>query len=115
MRLVHRVRQLERVRALAAPSTPMDRFQRALDKASVRLTGKCADQLSDQTRELVISDLADSFFRQLNEADSETLMAELARVAFGDDTEALAAAEREALASLDADSRSAAVAPRRPS
>jgi hypothetical protein len=115
MRLVHRVRQLERVRALGGPSTPMERFQRELDKASVRLTGKCADQLSDQSRELVMSDLRESFFRQLSEAESETLMAELAKIAFGDDTEALAAAEREVLASLDAGSQCIAGAPRRQS
>jgi hypothetical protein len=115
MRLVHRVRQLERVRALARPCTPMDRFQRALNESSVRLTGKCADQLSDQTRELVMSDLRESFFRQLSEVESESLMAELAWLAFGEDTEALATAEREVLASLGADLRSAAVAPGRPS
>jgi hypothetical protein len=55
----------------------------------------------------------ESFFRQLSEADSETLMAELAS-AFGGDTEALAAADREVLASLDADSQcTAAGAPGR--
>ena len=42
-------------------------------------------------------------------------MAELARLAFGDDTEALAAAEREVLASLDAGSQCIAVAPGRQS
>ena len=114
MSLVHRLRQLERVKALARPCTPVDRFQRALDEASVRLTGECADQLSDQSRELVMSDLRESF-RQLSETDSETLMTELAKIAFGDDTEALAAAEREVLASLDAGSQCIAVAPGRPS
>jgi hypothetical protein len=115
MSLVHRLRQLERVKALARPCTPVDRFQRALDEASVRLTGECADQLSDQSRELVMSDLRESFFRQLSETDSETLMTELAKIALGDDTEALAAAEREVLASLDAGSQCIAVAPGRPS
>jgi hypothetical protein len=115
IRLVHRVQQLERVKALARPCTPVDRFQRALEEASVRLTGKCADQLSDQSRELVMSDLRESFFRQLSETDSETLMTELAKIAFGDDTEALAAAEREVLASLDAGSQCIAVAPGRQS
>jgi hypothetical protein len=115
MRLVHRVRQLERVKALAPARTPMDRFHRALNEASVRLTGKGADQLSDQSRELVMSDLRESFFRQLSEAESETLMAELARLAFGDDTEALAAAEREVMASLETESKGGAVVPGRPS
>ena len=115
MSLVHRLRQLERVKALARPCTPVDRFQRALDDASVRLTGKRSSHLSDQSREQVMSDLRESFFRQLSETDSETLMTELAKIALGDDTEALAAAEREVLASLDAGSQCIAVAPGRQS
>jgi hypothetical protein len=51
-----------------------------------------------------MSNLRESFFPQLSETDSETLMSELATLAFGDDTEALAAAEREVLASLAAES-----------
>ena len=117
MRLVHRVRQLERVRALAGPSTPMERFQRALDKSSVRLTGKCFDQISgdDVAVDLVLNDLGQSFVRELGDSDLETLTAELARIAFGGGALALEAAEREVLASLDTDSRSVAVAPGRPS
>jgi hypothetical protein len=88
----------------------MERFQRELDKASVRLTGKCSSLLSDQSRELVMSDLRESFFRQLSETESETLMAELAKIAFGDDTEALAAAELEVLASLETESQGGATA-----
>jgi len=55
-----------------------------------------------------MSDLQESFFRQLSETDSETLMTELAKIAFGDDAEALAAAELEVLASLDAESQGGA-------
>jgi hypothetical protein len=116
MRFVHRVRQLERVRALASPSTLMERFQRALDKASVRLTGKCFDQISgdDAAVELVLNDLSQSFVRQLDDSELETLSGELARVAFGGDAEALAAAEREVL-SLDAVPQGGAIAPGRSS
>ena len=115
MRLVHRIRQLERVRALAGPSTPMERFQRALDEASVRLTGKCFDQISgdDAAVDLVLNDLGQSFVRELGDSELETLTAELARIAFGGDAEALAAAEREVLATLDAESQGGGRAPGR--
>jgi hypothetical protein len=110
MRLVHRVRQLERVKALARPCTPVDRFQRALDEASVRLIGKCFDRIAgdDAAVNFVLNDLSQSFIRELADNDLETLSAKLAQIAFGDDTEALAAAEREVLASLDAESQGGA-------
>jgi hypothetical protein len=38
--MTRRVRHLERLEALARPSTPMERFQLALNEAAVRLTGK---------------------------------------------------------------------------
>lgn len=109
MRLVHRVRQLERVRALAGPPTARDRFQRALDEASVRLTGKRAEQISGDAAALdvVFAELRQSYIGQLTDTDLEILLAEFERIAFGGDAEARAAAEREAIASLDADPRSA--------
>jgi hypothetical protein len=55
------------------------------------------------------------FVRELADSELETLTAELARIAFGGDALAVAAAEREVLASLDAELRSAAVAPGRSS
>jgi hypothetical protein len=115
MRLAHRVRHLERLEGLAPGSSPLERFQRALNEAALRLTGKCADELSGEAADLVISQLTTSFFGQLNEVDMEALTIDLERIAFGGDAEALAAAEREVLASLDAESRSTAVAPGRPS
>ena len=95
----------------------MERFQRELDKASVRLTGECFDQISgdDAAVDLVRNDLGQSFARELADSDLKTLTAELARTAFGGDGLAPEAAEREVLVSMDADSRSAAVAPGRPS
>uniref|UniRef100_Q01P73 Uncharacterized protein n=1 Tax=Solibacter usitatus (strain Ellin6076) TaxID=234267 RepID=Q01P73_SOLUE len=58
--------------------------------------------------DLVLNDLSQSFVRELGDSDLETLTAELARIAFDGDALALEAAEREVLASLDADSRSGA-------
>jgi hypothetical protein len=113
MRLAHRIPQLERVRVLARLSTPVDRFQRAFNEAAVRLAGKCFDRIAgdDAAVNLVLNDLSQPFIRELADNDLETLMAELARIAFGDDTEALAAAEREVLASLDGDSQGGAGPP----
>jgi Arc/MetJ family transcription regulator len=53
----------------------MERFQRALDEASVRLTGKCFDRISGDYAavDLVLNDLGQSFVRELGDSDLETL------------------------------------------
>ncbi|MCU1236699.1 MAG: hypothetical protein JWP63_4666 [Candidatus Solibacter sp.] len=105
MRLLHRVQQLERAKGPASPPTPLERLHRALDAASIRTTGRRYDQISgdEGAVNLVMEDLGQSFIRELADAELATLIAESERLAFGTDTEALKAAEREVLASLDAE------------
>ena len=62
---------------------------------------------------LVMEDLGTSFIRQLSDSDAESLTVEFARTAFGDDAEALEAAEREVLALLDAEAQCFTSAPGR--
>ena len=110
MRLAHRLRQLGRMHGLKRAPSPMEQFQRAFDEASIRLTGKCGDQIAgdDAAVDLVMYDLGQSFIRTLTDADLATLAAEFERLAFRNDTQALEAAEREMLASLDAEAQCAA-------
>jgi len=76
-----RIRKLE---ALACPSTPMERFLRALNEASAKLTGKGAKQIAhdDPAFDLVLNDLQESFVRKLSDADLESLTTDLERIAF---------------------------------
>ena len=102
---------------LQRPARRTSATDRGLPRQEVRqanaLAGKCFDRIAgdDAAVNLVLNDLSQPFIRELADNDLETLMAELARIAFGDDTEALAAAEREVLASLDGDSQGGAGPP----
>ena len=102
MRLANRVQKLERTEVLKRHLSPLDQFQRALNDAAVRLTGRdLSFVLGDEpTLEQVMDDLQDSFFRKLSDADLARLTAELERIAFAGDTAAVEAAKREALADL---------------
>ena len=63
----------------------MERFQRALNEAAVRLTGKSTDLVARDglALELVMDDLQDSFVRKLSDADLANLITELEGIAFG--------------------------------
>jgi hypothetical protein len=82
VKLEHRIQNLERLDALAHPPSPMDRFQRALNEAAIRLTGKRADLIGHDitARALVMDDLKESFVRKLNDADLASLITEMERI-----------------------------------
>jgi hypothetical protein len=77
----------------------MDRFQRALNDAAVRLTGTEFGSIPNDgpAQELVLEEVHESFIRKLSDADLAVVMRELERIAFGGDTEAMELAWREAL------------------
>jgi hypothetical protein len=79
----------------------MEQFEQALTDAAIRLTGRSPDQLSEEQMDLVMSELGTSYFPQLCDKESEGLSAVLVGLAFGGDAEAVAAAEKDVLASLN--------------
>lgn len=85
MKLALRVRHLERMEAMARPSSPMERFQRALNEAAVRLTGKSTDLVARDgpALELVMDNLQDSFVGKLSDAALANLITELEGIAIG--------------------------------
>jgi len=102
MRLANRLQRLERTDLLRRRLSPMDQFERALDQATFRLTGKGSAAIADGTiLERVMEELSVSFFPKLGAAALEQFTAELERLVFGDDTAAMERCKREVLASLD--------------
>lgn len=96
MKLMHRIEKLERTAMQDCHLSPIERFERVLDEAAVRRTGKSAATLigDDAALDLVLTDMDDLFMCKLNPADRESLMADLERIAFGNDTAAMEAARR---------------------
>ena len=84
MRLANRVQKLERTEVLKRHLLPLDQFQRALNDAAVRVTGKSLDSIQEDERamERVMGDLQESFVRKLSDADLESLTTDLERIAF---------------------------------
>lgn len=76
MRLAHRVRQLERLDALARPSSPMERLQRALNESKLRVTGNS----SGPANEAVLNDLAETFTKKLSHTELASFIEELERL-----------------------------------
>jgi hypothetical protein len=65
VRLANRVQKLERTEVLKRHLLPLDQFQRALNDAAVRVTGKSLDSIQEDERamERVMGDLQESFVR----------------------------------------------------
>jgi hypothetical protein len=84
VRLANRVQKLERTEVLKRHLLPLDQFQRALNDAAVRVTGKSLDSIQEDERamERVMGDLQESFVRKLSDADLESLTTDLERIAF---------------------------------
>ena len=84
MRLANRVQKLERTEVLKRHLLPLDQFQRALNDAAVRVTGKSLDSIQEDERamERVMGDLQESFVRKLSDADLESLTTDFERIAF---------------------------------
>ena len=84
MRLANRVQKLERTEVLKRHLLPLDQFQRALNDAAVRVTGKSLESIQEDERamERVMGDLQESFVRKLSDADLESLTTDLERIAF---------------------------------
>ena len=84
MRLANRVQKLERTEVLKRHLLPLDQFQRALNDAAVRVTGRSLDSIQEDERamERVMGDLQESFVRKLSDADLESLTTDLERIAF---------------------------------
>lgn len=99
MNLPDRVHRLERTDGLASPQVLWGRFQETLDHATLSLTGKNFSAIlgDGPTVEPVMEECRDSFLAKLSDGDLEILTAEVAWIAFGDDTEAMEAAKRRAL------------------
>jgi hypothetical protein len=78
------VQKLERTEVLKRHLLPLDQFQRALNDAAVRVTGKRLDSIQEDERamERVMGDLQESFVRKLSDADLESLTTDLERIAF---------------------------------
>jgi hypothetical protein len=78
------VQKLERTEVLKRHLLPLDQFQRALNDAAVRVTGKSLDSIQEDERamERVMGDLQESFVRKLSDADLESLTTDLERIAF---------------------------------
>jgi hypothetical protein len=74
------VQKLERTEVLKRHLLPLDQFQRALNDAAVRVTGKSLDSIQEDER--VMGDLQESFVRKLSDADLESLTTDLERIAF---------------------------------
>ena len=78
VRLSHRVRHLERLEALAHPSSVMERLQIAFNDAALRLTGKGGNEIRDAAEAALISaDLQISFLEKLSEDDLASLVSGL--------------------------------------
>ena len=70
MRISHRIRHLERLDAIAHPPTVMERLQRALDEAAVRLVGKGVHQIRGEADVALVSDdVQQSFVEKLSDWD----------------------------------------------
>jgi hypothetical protein len=84
VRLANRVQKLERTEVLKRHLLPLDQFQRALNDAAVRVTGKSLESIQEDERamERVMGDLQESFVRKLSDADLESLTTDLERIAF---------------------------------
>jgi hypothetical protein len=91
VRLANRVQKLERTEVVKRHLLPLDQFQRALNDAAVRLTGRdLSFVLGDEpTLERVMDDLEYSLIRKLSDADLESLIREMKRIVSGNDTTAL--------------------------
>jgi hypothetical protein len=78
------VQKLERTEVLKRHLLPLDQFQRALNDAAVRVTGKSLDSIQEDERAMkrVMGDLQESFVRKLSDADLESLTTDLERIAF---------------------------------
>jgi hypothetical protein len=78
------VQKLERTEVLKRHLLPLDQFQRALNDAAVRVTGKSLESIQEDERamERVMGDLQESFVRKLSDADLESLTTDLERIAF---------------------------------
>jgi hypothetical protein len=101
-RLQRRVEKLERTELLKCHLSPLERLQRALDEAAVRLTGRDLSfvQGDEPTTELVANDLQDSFMKDLSDVDLANLISALEPIAFGGNTAALEAARQDAVREL---------------
>jgi hypothetical protein len=78
------VQKLERTEVLKRHLLPLDQFQRALNDAAVRVTGKSLESIQEDERamERVMGDLQESFVRKLSDADLESLTTDFERIAF---------------------------------
>ena len=101
--LQKRMQKLERTEILTRHLPLMEQLQRAMNDAAVRLTGRdFSYALRDEDiLKQVVAEVRDSFMKKLSAADLDSLIAELEPIAFGDDTEALEAARREAIRKAD--------------
>jgi len=78
MRLTKRVQHLERLEASAHPPSVMERLQRALHEAGLRLIGKGVHQIrSDADVALVSDDVQKSFIELLSDGDLASLISGL--------------------------------------
>ena len=84
MRVEHRVLKLERTQGLSGLSV-IHRLQRALDQAAFRIAGTtlAAVPIDAPALDRILDDVQLSFVRQLSQPDTETLIAELERIASG--------------------------------
>ena len=98
MRFVHRLQKLERMGIFTRTLPPLDRYLPALNAEALRLTGKDYRLLTnnDPQYELVMEEAMAWCFREMSAPDRDALREELARIAFGDDTAARKAVDREA-------------------
>ena len=84
MRISRRLRQLERLDAIAHPPTVMERFQHTLDEASLRLTGKGVQQIrGDADVALVSAAVRESFIERLSDDDLASLVSGLEAITAG--------------------------------
>jgi hypothetical protein len=101
--LQRRVQKLERTEMFKRHLPPLERFQRALNEAALRLAGKDISlvQIDEPAMVLVMDEVRDTFLGKLNAADLDNLRAELETIAFGDDTAARDAAWQKVIRVAD--------------
>jgi len=94
MNLTKRLAKLERTEIFASARPPLTRLEAALNEASLRITGKLFNAVSEneaQTRR-IWDDLEERFIRELSVADLESLITEFEQIAFKGDPAARDAA-----------------------
>ena len=101
--LQRRVQKLEQTEILKRHLPPLEQFQRALNDAALRLTGRDISlvQIDEPAMVMVMDEVRDSFLGKLSVADLDSLISELVPIAFGGDTAALEALRQKVIREVD--------------